>query len=207
MTSDCKFYVYIITNNILNKQYVGSKICYHKNLEEDGYMGSSKHLKKDYQIFGLKNFSKKILEYYENPKDMLNGESAYMHQYNTFSPNGYNRFDPKTKNGFHMAGIHPSEETKLKWKNRIPWNKDLKQSAEVIENRVKKNTGQTRTQETKNQMSKVHLNHEVSEITKERQSKALINHSVSETTKEKMKNAKLGKSRGNYNINKIIQKS
>ena len=42
-------YIYIITNTITNKQYVGSRM-YKGNPLKDSYMGSSKQLKEEYKI-------------------------------------------------------------------------------------------------------------------------------------------------------------
>ena len=54
------YYVYLITNLVLNKSYIGSKICYKDDPINDGYMGSSKSLKEDYKKCGIENFTKKI---------------------------------------------------------------------------------------------------------------------------------------------------
>lgn len=113
------YYVYLITNNINNKKYVGSRMAYKKeDIHNDSYMGSSKYLNEDYIIYGKENFSKEILQNdYLNLKEMLKGESYYMHMYNTLTPSGYNRYDPMKNPGFHMGGCHHSEETKRKQSN------------------------------------------------------------------------------------------
>ena len=46
------YYVYIITNLILNKQYVGSRLCYKSKIKNDNYWGSSGYLDEDYKIYG-----------------------------------------------------------------------------------------------------------------------------------------------------------
>jgi NUMOD3 motif len=99
------YYVYIITNNITGKQYVGSRICYKENMNADKYMGSSKYLKKDYEIYGITNFTKKIIkDDYENASDMLDGETYYILKHNTLFPYGYNRFLPNKNKGFYRNG-------------------------------------------------------------------------------------------------------
>lgn len=115
MKKEVKFYyVYVITNLILNKQYVGSKICYKDDIN-DNYMGSSKYLNEDYKRYGKENFKKEILEKnYKNIKDMLQGETEYILKYHTLFPNGYNRFLPNKRYGFHTNGIKHTEETKQK---------------------------------------------------------------------------------------------
>ena len=114
------YYVYLITNLVLNKLYIGSRICYKDKIDNDIYWGSSKYLNRDYEIYGIENFTKKILKTdYANAKDMLIGESSYMHEYNTFEPKGYNKWDPAKNPGFYagMTGKYHSEETKQKIRN------------------------------------------------------------------------------------------
>jgi len=112
MKKQPKFYcVYIITNIISNKQYVGSHVCYKEN---DNYWCSSKTIKKECLIFG-DIFTKEILkDDYQNKFDMLNDETKYILEYNTLAPNGYNRVLPTNHLKFHMDGCEHSKETRLK---------------------------------------------------------------------------------------------
>jgi len=112
---NCKFYyVYIITNNILNKQYVGSKMCYKEDPNNDGYWGSSRNLNNDYKIYGKENFSKEILEYYDEKISMLRGETKHILEHKTLAPDGYNRFLPSQRERFYMGGYNFSEESREK---------------------------------------------------------------------------------------------
>ena len=156
---------------------MGSRICYKEDPNIDGYMGSSKYLKEDYKIYGAENFTKKILkEDYSNVKDMLNGESFYMHEYNTFEPSGYNRYDPNRYPGFHMGGYHHSEETKIKMKGRIPWMK-----------------GKHHVKESKEKMYKSALERWKNPEEKKLQSQRLKGKKASRKTKEKMSKNTIGK--------------
>jgi hypothetical protein len=105
-------YVYLITNTVLNKKYVGSRTCCKENVNEDNYWGSSKYLNEDYEIYRKENFTKEILrDDYKSINEMLDSESKYMHKYNTFAPSGYNRFDPILRKGFHTSGCKMSTDT------------------------------------------------------------------------------------------------
>lgn len=107
------YYVYLITNLVLNKQYVGSRMCYKDKIEDDIYWGSSKYLNEDYEIYGKTNFTKEILkDDYTNKNNMLDGETEYILKYNTLEPNGYNRFLPNQHLGFHGSYNHTKEHNK-----------------------------------------------------------------------------------------------
>lgn len=120
------YYVYVITNLLLNKQYVGSKVCYKNDPYNDGYMGTSKYLNEDFKIYGLINFKKEIISFYDNVQDMLNAESEMMITLKTLAPNGYNRFIPNQKNGFHMAGVKQTKET-IEKRNRWERTEEFKE--------------------------------------------------------------------------------
>ena len=132
------FYVYLITNIISKKQYVGSRKCYSNDICKDSYMSSSKYLQNDIKLLGIENFEKEILDStYTNTEDMLNGETDYILKYNTLWPNGYNKFLPNNKIGFHMSGHSHTEKTKQ----------------QIAESVRKKMVGRVFSEKTKKKMS------------------------------------------------------
>ena len=80
-------YVYITTNNINGKQYVG--VHKTRNLN-DGYLGSGKILKRAVKKYGKENFTIEILEFYDTFEEALKNEIILIKEYNTIRPNGYN---------------------------------------------------------------------------------------------------------------------
>jgi len=110
------YYVYLITNLINGKQYVGSKTCYEDNPYNDGYLSSSEFLWKDIKELGKENFKKEILRIdYKNYKDLLDGETFYILEHNTLAPNGYNRFLPNKRKGWNTKGISVYKIWELKY--------------------------------------------------------------------------------------------
>lgn len=80
-------YVYLITNTINGKQYIG----YHStdNLD-DGYMGSGKLLSKAFLKYNKEKFKKEILEHFNSRYKAFKAQKKYIEKYNTIVPNGYN---------------------------------------------------------------------------------------------------------------------
>jgi hypothetical protein len=66
------YYLYQITNLLNEKVYVG---VHRTDNLDDGYMGSGTLLKRAQSRYGLENFKKEILEYFENEEDMFQREA------------------------------------------------------------------------------------------------------------------------------------
>lgn len=116
-------YVYIITNKINGKQYIGDHSTDNLN---DYYFGSGKTaLIPAIKKYGKKNFIKEILEFFNTKQEAFDAQEQYIKQYDTLSPNGYN-ISPKggtqcnggiseeTKRKMSLARKNISEETRIK---------------------------------------------------------------------------------------------
>lgn len=169
------YYIYLITNTLNQRSYVGSRM-YNRELKEyvnenkhKAYLGSSKHLNKDINEFGVWNFSKEIIGVYPftTKEELLNTETKYVVLFNTMYPNGYNRVLPNNQmkiyhnesgelNSFY--GKTHSEESKEKIRKTKKGLKGYPHTEEfkikVAENNIKYKTGTTHSDETKKAISK-----------------------------------------------------
>lgn len=99
-------YVYLITNLVNGKQYVGK---HSTDILEDGYMGSGKLIQKAEQKYGIENFSKEYLAFCDKADKLNWFEQYYIKKFKTFGE-GYNL----TAGGEGQLGFVPSEETRQK---------------------------------------------------------------------------------------------
>lgn len=98
-------YVYKITNLINGKIYIGKHST--DNLD-DNYMGSGTRLRQAYKKYGLENFKKEVIDYYNSEEELNRGEMFYIENFNSTDPKiGYNL----TYGG---EGEIPTKETKKK---------------------------------------------------------------------------------------------
>ena len=88
------FYIYIITNNLNNKNYIGQRLCpVNKTPDTDKYMGSGVRLHCAYDKYGVDNFSKEIVAicYSKDIIDIL--EKEYIALYRSIGKAEYNVAD------------------------------------------------------------------------------------------------------------------
>jgi hypothetical protein len=124
-----KFHYVFLTTNIVNgKQYIGDRSCT-CDPEKDNYIGSGKpvflNAKRKY---GKENFKREILEFFSTKQEAFNAQEKYIKEYNTHvSQGGYN-ISPKGGHGCKDSwseesrkklsasrkGFHHTEETKEK---------------------------------------------------------------------------------------------
>lgn len=69
------YYIYIITNLINNKKYIGKRST-RFSIEQDKYMGSGKILLQAYQKYGKENFIKEIIEICSDEKELNKRENT-----------------------------------------------------------------------------------------------------------------------------------
>ena len=80
-------YFYKITNNINNHFYYGVHSTDNLN---DGYIGSGKRLHYAYKKYGIENFTKEILKFFDTAKDAYEYESEIVSETLIKDPNCYN---------------------------------------------------------------------------------------------------------------------
>ena len=138
-------YVYITTNNVNGKIYIGQK----KGPYKKEYLGSGKMIGKAVKKHGSENFENHIIEWCESKEKLNEREIYWISKYNSFSNTGigYNL----ARGGNQVNPLHAYTEEQLK---------------EYGEKISKSNTGKKRSEEFCKRNSKIHKGKKLSEETK-----------------------------------------
>jgi len=101
-------YVYLTTNLVNGKQYVGDH-----TIKSQGkyYLGSGTILKQAIKKYGEENFFKEILKWFTTREKAYKSQQIYIYKFNTLSPNGYNI---SIKGGYGHNKSKLAKETKEK---------------------------------------------------------------------------------------------
>ena len=104
-------YVYLITNTVNNKRYVGQRICNDVNSRWNQHKRKDtktvgKYLLSAYEKYGIDKFKFQIICVCFN-EDCNKYEEEYIKKYNTLAPNGYN-----LTTGGNRANPYPKKNTK-----------------------------------------------------------------------------------------------
>lgn len=128
------FYIYLTTNLINGKQYIGQ----HKGSINDNYLGSGTLILKAIQKYGKENFSKDILQICKTREEADWWEKFYINYFNAVeSDNFYNLQEGGTKgDGWRSCDRwmkqHPEEAKKIyqkNYENLLKWRKNYPQEA------------------------------------------------------------------------------
>jgi len=200
-------YVYITTNIVNGKQYVGDHSTNNLN---DNYLGSGRPaFNNAIKKYGKENFRKKILEFFNTKKEAFDAQEKYIKLYKSHvSQNGYNI----SRKGGHGVKDCISEETKKKlsiasknWHSIVGFSEETK--LQLSKSLKGKNVGKIRTEKQKRKYSEIssgvnnsmfgkkhtkESKEKMSKSAKLRKSNGMKNKNHSEETKQKIRNSKKG---------------
>ena len=116
-------FVYLTTNLINGKQYIGDHSTNNFQGKTKYYLGSGLYLQNAIKKYGRKNFKRKILEFFPSKQEAFDTQKKWIEKFDTLSPRGYNLspvgglgtsgcFSQETLLKISPLGRHHSEETK-----------------------------------------------------------------------------------------------
>ena len=164
------YYIYKITNLINQKIYIGA---HSTNDINDGYMGSGKGIKCAISKYGIANFQKEILEYFDNVDSMFLKEKEIVNEQFVKNKNTYNDVVGGNKPPVgRRKGIPASEETKQKIREarakQITTDETRRKMSESRKGEKHWTYGKPRSEETKQKLREANLGKVLSEETKQK---------------------------------------
>lgn len=117
-------YIYMITNLVTNKSYIG-KHKYDKPCLDEKYVCSGTLINKSINKYGIDKFERKLIATADTAQELNDLEISYIDKFNTRVPNGYNL----TRGGDGLCDPSPEVRKKLDvWSGK-------KQPASMVEKR------------------------------------------------------------------------
>lgn len=82
-------YIYITTNKINGKKYIGQRHGFHANPDDDGYLGSGTAFIRAVKKYGRENFQKEIIEYCDSQAELDKAEKKWISFYQANTNKGF----------------------------------------------------------------------------------------------------------------------
>ena len=185
-------YIYLITNKINGKIYIGKHSTDKLN---DGYMGSGKLIKKAIQKYGIENFTKEYLAFCDTEEKLNWLERFYIKKYKAREA-GYNLTDggegmlnPKSEIREKLSNSHKGEKNPMFGK---PRSEETKRKISAAK-KGKHNNNKGENNHNNKGENNPFYGKEHSEETKQKISDAMKGKTFSEETKRKISASKKGK--------------
>lgn len=153
--------IYLFTNKINNKQYVGLTTRDLEVRKQEHLRNKNGYFANALKHHGVENFNLTVIDEADNLDELNALEIKYIQEFNTMYPNGYNL----CLGGGVTDGFTHSEESK----RMMSMTKKAKGSMVGEKNHF---YGKTHTEEAKSKMSKVHKGKVITEESRERMSKS-----------------------------------
>lgn len=182
-------YIYLITNTINGKKYVGK--CERPSHKTTKYMGSGTYLKSAIKKYGIEFFTKEILEENLTKEIICEREKYWIKELNTKGEFGYNLTD----GGDGVVNVTDEIRKKISEKNK------------TLVGSLNSRYGAKLTEEHKEMLRQSNLGKKLSEEVKKKISKSKKGTKMSEKTKQKMRENRLGKPLPNHIKQKMKENS
>lgn len=213
-----KFYfVYLTTNLVNRKQYVGDHST--RNIDDE-YLGSGVYFKNALKEYGKENFKREIIEVFHTKEEAFIAQEKYINEYNTLVPNGYNispkggskyvgscSLETREKIRKSMRGVNVGKKHSEKQNKEHSIRMRGKKHTDITKQKISKsNSGKIITEEHRKNLSLAQRGKKrkpLSEEHKQKISESETGRIQSEETKLKISNSNHGKIRTKETKEKI----
>ena len=111
-------YIYLTTNTINNKKYIGQRRAFKCSPEDDDYLGSGTILQRAIKLYGKENFTKEILEYCDSLDELNEAEKKWITYYNAVTSNEFYNIASGGLAGDTWTGRSPEDKEEFREKIR-----------------------------------------------------------------------------------------
>ena len=205
--SSIKYYIYITTNLINGKKYIGK----HKGLLDDDYLGSGIVLTKAIEKYGRNNFKKEILYISSSEEENCKMEQYFIKKFNATEDKNFYNIASGGQGGYATQGYSLKERQKINKKISEANSKENhpmygKHHSEETKEKLRKASLAYWTKEKRKERSKQYMG-ENNPMYGKKQSLESIQKRISHTDfsvyrtkeyREKMSKATSGEKNGNY---------
>ena len=180
-------YIYLITNTINGKKYIGK--CERPAHKSTKYMGSGTYIQSAINKYGIENFTKELIEENLSKETICEREKYWIKKLNTKSEFGYNLTD----GGDGVINVTDEVRKKISEKNKkLVGELNSRYGAKLTEEHKEilriSNLGKTVSEETKKKISNSKLGSKLSAETKQKMSKSRYGKPLPLHVRENMKN-------------------
>ena len=110
-------FIYIWENKVDGKKYLGKS----QNRPESTYKGSGKYFNRALKKYGLENFERTIIEYCDDPKELIKREKYWLDYYQAATNPEFYNVSPNSGGGHHGADYR--KEKNPMWGKKHPNHK------------------------------------------------------------------------------------
>jgi group I intron endonuclease len=200
-------FVYLTTNLINGKQYVGDHSCQEINKKSKNYVGSGKYFLNALNDHGRENFKNEILEYFPTKQEAFNAQEKYIKEYKTHvSEGGYN-ISWKGGHGVKNCWSNESKQKLSNTKKGKPGPKPTPEHKKHISEGNKGKHNIKTSEETKLKLSESHKGKKFTEEHIKNRTIAQTGLKRSEETKLKLSESHKGKTLSNETKFKLSEKN
>lgn len=202
-----KYYIYITTNLINGKKYIGK----HKGFLNDDYLGSGIILAKAIEKYGKENFKKEILYISLSEEENCKMEQYFIKKFRAIEDENFYNIAPGGQGGYTTQGYSLEQQQRISKKISEANSKENhpmygKHHSEETKEKLRKSSLAYWTEEKRNERSKAYIG-ENNPMYGKKQSLESIQKRILHTDfsayrtkeyREKMSKATSGKRNGNY---------
>lgn len=201
-------YIYITTNQITGKKYVGRKSS--QQFLETKYLGSGIHLKNAIKKYGKENFTVELLQECNTPEELYNAEKSWISKFDAMNSSMFYNHSPGGKEDGFLVGEENIAKRVENRKRHSEFMKSFRHTEETKQKMSQARKGYKHSEDTKSKISISNtgkrLGMRASDSTRQKMSQSHKGKVLSEETRKKISIQNKGKRLGATSSPETVEK-